>query len=233
MRLFWIVMALLGTGLILLIVNHDSGQVFGIENNAFAGTLYLGLWVAVLVVGIFGSGMRFGDVTRALAFWVLMLLALVAVYQYRYELQDFASRITAGLVPGSPVSLRESDGGVRVLLERSASGHFETRATVNGARLRFLIDTGASGTVLSAADARRAGFDPERLDFSIPVSTANGTAFVARARADEIRLGAIVRHDIALHIARPGSLEQSLLGMNFIDTLSGFDLRGDRLVLRD
>jgi aspartyl protease family protein len=34
-------------------------------------------------------------------------------------------------------------------------------------------------------------------------------------------------------IAEPGRLETSLLGMNFIGTLSGFDMRGQRLILRD
>jgi aspartyl protease family protein len=36
-----------------------------------------------------------------------------------------------------------------------------------------------------------------------------------------------------LLVAEDGRLGQSLLGMNFIGTLSGFDVRGDRLVLRD
>ena len=34
-------------------------------------------------------------------------------------------------------------------------------------------------------------------------------------------------------IADRGTLEQSLLGMNFIGTLSGFDVRGDRMILHD
>ena len=32
---------------------------------------------------------------------------------------------------------------------------------------------------------------------------------------------------------RVQSLSQSLLGMNFIGSLSGFDVRGDRMILRD
>ncbi|WP_295810029.1 TIGR02281 family clan AA aspartic protease [uncultured Nitratireductor sp.] len=233
MRLFWIAMALLGGGLILLIANHDSGQVFGLENSAFAATLYLGLWAAVLIVGIFGSGLRIGDAARTLAFWTFLLLALVTVYQYRYELQDIASRITAGLVPGSPVSVIGNDGNARVMVERAANGHFAVIADVNGAALRMLIDTGASSIVLSDTDARKAGYDPSTLRFQIPVSTANGTALVARSRVENIRVGSIVRNDIPVYIAQPDRLDQSLLGMSFINTLSGFELRGDRIVLQD
>jgi len=31
-------------------------------------------------------------------------------YQYRYELQDFASRVTVGLVPGSPLTMSYTNG---------------------------------------------------------------------------------------------------------------------------
>lgn len=233
MQLFWISMAILGSGLILLIANHDSGTVLGLESSAFASTLYMGLWAAVLIVGILGSGLRIGEMAKTLAFWVFLLLALVAIYQYRYELQDIANRVTAGLIPGSPVSAVDSDGRAQVMVERSASGHFEVVADVNGTGLRMLIDTGASSIVLSDADARAAGFDPEGLQFRTPVATANGTALVARARAAEIQVGAIVRSNLPVYVAQPGRLDQSLLGMSFINTLAGFELRGDRIILRD
>ena len=43
----------------------------------------------------------------------------------------------------------------------------------------------------------------------------------------------IVRKDMSVMVAAPGMLSQSLLGMNFIGSLSGFDVRGDRMILRD
>ena len=51
--------------------------------------------------------------------------------------------------------------------------------------------------------------------------------------ADELAVGGIVRRSVPLLVAEDGRLGQSLLGMNFIGTLSGFELRGDRLILRD
>ena len=65
------------------------------------------------------------------------------------------------------------------------------------------------------------------------MSTANGTANAARVVADEVAIGAISRKNLPLFVAEDGRFEQSLLGMNFIGTLSGFDVRGDRLILRD
>ncbi|MCP6757001.1 TIGR02281 family clan AA aspartic protease, partial [Klebsiella pneumoniae] len=78
-----------------------------------------------------------------------------------------------------------------------------------------------------AADAERAGFDTQALVFNIPVSTANGTTNAARVVADDIAVGDIVRRNVPLLVVPSGQLGQSLLGMNFIGTLSGFDVRGD------
>lgn len=232
-RLFWIVIGVLGTGLILLVVNDDSGETFGIGNDAFARTLYLGIWGAVLAAGVIGSGMRIGDIARQLAVWVLLMLILVTGYQYRYEIQDVAHRVTAGLVPGSPVNIRETDGRAAVMIDKAANGHFAVRAEINGMTIPFLVDTGASAIVLTNADAARIGIDTPALSYIVPVATANGRSMAARAVADKIVIGAIERDRMPVLVAESGRLDTSLLGMSFLNTLSGFEVRGDRLVLRD
>ncbi|MEZ5811072.1 MAG: TIGR02281 family clan AA aspartic protease [Rhizobiaceae bacterium] len=231
-RLFWVVMAIIGTGLVLLIINDDGGTILGMDNSNFASTLYLGVWGLVLGAGLLTFRLPVGEVVRNITVWLFIALVLVAGYQYRYELQDIASRLTAGLVPGSPLSVSDGDG-IAVMLEKRANGHFEVAGEVNGRDVDFLIDTGATTTVLTSADARRAGIDIASLSFTVPVSTANGATRAARASADEIRIGDISRMRLPLLVAGPGQLDQSLLGMNFLGTLSGFDVRGDRLILRD
>lgn len=225
-------MAVIGAGLILLVVNHDSATTLGLENEAFAQTLYMGVWGIVLGAALLGSRIPFGEAARSLAIWLAIALVLMAGYQYRYELQDVASRVTAGVIPGSPLSISDGDG-IAVMLDKSTNGHFEVRGEVDGRTIDFLIDTGATTTVLTAADASRVGIDVSSLSYSVPVSTANGVARAARASADEIRIGKISRSRVPLLVAEPGRLGQSLLGMNFLGTLSGFDVRGDRLILRD
>lgn len=232
MRLFWIAIALLGAGLVLLIANHENGEVFGIENDIFARMLYLSLWAAVLIVGLLASRTRLRNVARDIAYWLLIMLLLMTAYQYRYELQDVASRLTAGLIPGSPITL--SDGSqVAVMLEKASNGHFEVRMQVNGVTVPALVDTGASVTVLSAADAERAGIPADSLTYSIPVMTANGRALAARAEVDTLRIGPIERANVPVLVAAPDRLRQSLLGMQFLSSLSGFEMSGDRLILRD
>ena len=231
--IFWFAIGALALGLVLLLLSGDTGTVFGMEDDSFARIVYLGVLGAIIAAGIVGSGMRFGHVARTMAIWLLLLLVLMAGYQYRYELQDVASRLSAGLIPGSPLSIADADGRAAVMIDRLANGHFEVRAEINGVPLMVMIDTGATSTVLTFEDARRAGYEPEALRFEIPIMTANGQASAARVVADEIRIGDIVRRRVPVMVAQSGRLERSLLGMNFIGTLSGFDMRGERLVLRD
>jgi aspartyl protease family protein len=232
-RLFWIVAAVVVGGLIVLVMADSSGRVLGLDTDSLGNLVYLGALGALVASGILASGQRFGQTVRTLALWLLVVLVFMAGYEYRYELQDVASRISGGIVPGSPLSITDGDGRAVVTLRQRMDGHFEANVDVNGRTISTIVDTGATSTVLTAADAERAGFDPSALIFNIPVSTANGTANAARVIADEFAVGGIVRKNLPLLVAESGRLEQSLLGMNFIGSLSGFDVRGDRLVLRD
>jgi aspartyl protease family protein len=232
-RLFWIAVVVLVGGLIVLVITDSSGQVLGLDSDSFGNLVYLGALGALVASGILASGQRFGQTVRTLALWLLVILVFMAGYEYRYELQDVASRVSGGIVPGSPLSITDGDGRAIVTLRQRMDGHFEANVGVNGRTITTIVDTGATSTVLTAADAERAGFDPSALVFNIPVSTANGTANAARVVADEFAVGGIVRRNLPLLVAESGRLDQSLLGMNFIGTLSGFDVRGDRLVLRD
>lgn len=229
--LFWVIMAALGVGLILLVVNDAGSNALGFSSDFAGQALYLGIWGAVLAAGILGSGRRLGDIARSLGVWVLIALGLIAAYQYRYELQDIASRITAGLVPGSPISI--SGDGNTVMLEKLANGHFGARGEVNGKAVDFIVDTGASAVVLTDADARRAGLQISPSTARVPIQTANGVAQADVVVTDTVGVGSITRHRVPVFVADGNALEQSLLGMNFLGTLSGFDVRGDRIILRD
>lgn len=232
-RPFWIAIAILGGGLALLLFNDSSGEVFGMASDDFGRFVYLSALVLVIGAGIVTRRVPMGDTLRQAALWLLVVLVLVAGYQYRYELQDVASRVTAGFVPGSPLSVTDADGRVAVTLDKLPNGHFGTRMQVNGATIDAMVDTGATTTVLTARDAAEAGFSPQSLSYTVPIYTANGQAMAARITADTVSVGAIERKRLPMLVAEDGRLGQSLLGMNFISSLSGFDVRGDRMILRD
>lgn len=87
--------------------------------------------------------------------------------------------------------------------------------------------------MLTYADAGRIGINVERLAFTTPVMTANGRANAARATVDVMSLGGIERRRVPVMVAEAGRLEQSLLGMQFLSSLSSFEMRGSRLILTD
>ena len=232
MKAIWIILGLIGAGLILLILNHDQGSVFGMENNMFASLLFYGVWGTVIGAAVLSRG-SLAQNARNATIWLGIILALMTGYVYRYELQDFGSALTAGLIPGSPVSGQNSDGRGQVMVVRSANGHFEIDAAVNGESTRFLVDTGASSIVLTARDAERAGIDTASLTFSTPIMTANGSTTAAPVTLGTLDIGEIRRDRVRALVAQDGNLDTSLLGMNFLETLWSFEIRGDRLILTD
>lgn len=227
-----IALGILAIGLVVLLVSGDGSSILGLDADRFADLVYAGALLVVLGSAVLWRGGLTGRL-RSLALWLLIVLVLVAGYQYRHELQDVASRVTAGLVPGSPLSVTDGDGRITVTLERGNDGHFAARALVQGKPTTLLVDTGATTTVLTREDAEAAGIPVDTLSYSVPVSTANGNTRAAAAIATDITIGQISRSNVPVLVAGEGSLFQSLLGMSFISSLSGFDIRGDRMILRD
>jgi aspartyl protease family protein len=106
-------------------------------------------------------------------------------------------------------------------------------ATINGADIRTIFDTGASAVVLTSADAQRAGIDLDTLRFNVPVSTANGTGRAAVVELDTVEVGGIVRRNVRAFVAERGALEASLLGMSFLETLTRYSVSANSLELVD
>ena len=119
------------------------------------------------------------------------------------------------------------------MVTRTADGHFEVSANVNGTSVAFVVDTGASAVILTRDDAERVGIELADLYYRIPIDTANGRTTAAPAMLATIDIGNIRRYDVQALVARRGDLSRSLLGMTFLETLWGFEIRGDRLILTD
>ena len=106
-RSLWIGIAVVGGGLLLYLLVSNGSASLTETGDEVSRALYLGLWGAVLAAGILGSGLRLSYVARSLALWLSSSWRWSPCYQYRYELQDVASRVSAGLIPGSPLSITE------------------------------------------------------------------------------------------------------------------------------
>jgi len=224
MRLF-APLAILAAMAAVLALTPVETRVFGLDHRELVAAATL---LAMLVYLL--SAARPSDVARvasSVAVWAALLVALTGIYTYRFEAADFFDRVAAELLPSEP---QVGQGG-EVMINRRLSGEFAVAARVDGARVTFLFDTGASMVVLTAADARKAGIDTRGLAFDVPVATANGPALAAEIRLDQVAVGPIVMRNVPALVARPGALEESLLGMSFLERLKSYTVERGRLIL--
>lgn len=228
-----IVLAILGVGLALLLLNHDSGQILGMTNEDFGNFIYL-LPIAIMIgAGAIASRGQMGRNLTYLAIWAAVALVFVAIYVYQDDAKHVGSRVLAELMPGHSVVLTGLNGESEVVIRRTEGSHFAVNARIDGKRVGMLIDTGASQVTLTYEDAKRLGLKPETLKFSMPVTTANGTGQAAPVTIPELSIGPIVRKNIAATVAQEGRLDTSLLGMNFLSSLSAVRIQPNEMRLMD
>jgi aspartyl protease family protein len=127
----------------------------------------------------------------------LMILAAVLVGLGTYMAQ-MADKISPAPASASP-SPKKADtetvaqaSGRSLNIPPDARGHFQTDGRIEGQRISFMIDTGASLVALNEKSAARFGLRPSRSDYNAIVSTANGTIKAARTRLAMIDLGGLV-----------------------------------------
>ena len=108
-------------------------------------------------------------------------------------------------------------------------GHVVLEGAVNGATVRFLVDTGATYVALSMADAAAAGIGQGSLSFTARMNTANGQAYAAPVRLREVRIGQLVVEDVQGVVQ--DKLWMSLLGMSFLKRVESWEMRDGVLTL--
>lgn len=153
---------------------------------------------------------------------------LATAFAFRDEATFVVNEIRAELMPSVAVTRAVGEAELR----RGWDGHYRADAAINGVSLKLMIDTGASMVLIPYEDAAAIGIDPEALDYSVPVTTANGRSAVAPVRLSSIKIGPIAVFDVPAAVARPGRLKGGLLGMSFLDRLDETSFRKDRLILR-
>lgn len=114
---------------------------------------------------------------------------------------------------------------------KSRDGHYWAEASVNGQRVRLLVDTGATAVALTIADAQRLGLDPKDLAYDASVLTASGKARAARVQLASISVGAARVSNVDALVIESG-LDSSLLGMSYLGRLSRFEATPQALILR-
>ena len=152
--------------------------------------------------------------------WGLAIGMLTLFFTDVLERQYNPNRRVAGVV--------DAEGVREVVLQRNHRGHYVATGRINGGRVDFLLDTGATDVALSETLARRLGLPRRGGGIS---KTANGLVSVWHTRLDRVELGPIRLNDVSASVLPKMGSEDVLLGMSFLKQLEMIQ-RGDRLTLR-
>jgi aspartyl protease family protein len=152
----------------------------------------------------------------------------------KYEKSKSADKIAVAsakpMVPSAPAS-SPSTGYRTHTIHRDQRGHFQTDARIEGRSVSFMVDTGASVVALTEKDAALIGVRPSFGDYTVQVSTANGTVKAARARLVSVDIGGLVVRDVDALVLPDTALRENLLGLSYLSRLKRFEYANGRLVL--
>lgn len=185
-----------------------------------------GLYILMAVMLVLGTLMSRREpaarlVTLALT-WLLVFAAGFVLFTFRDEFGWVQQRLRAEAL-GTPVVQ-----GRETRIPMAIDGHFWVEGRINGKKVKFLVDSGATMTTIDRETAIEAGV-PVSLRPNQLVRTGNGIIRVSTGSARELKVGGIRRTDLGVQVADNDNL--NVLGMNFLSSLSRWGVEGRWLVL--
>ena len=147
---------------------------------------------------------------------------------------QMADKITPAPAAASAVAVATDapQSGTRSLsIPRDARGHFATQGRIDGQRLAFMIDTGASVVALNESSAARFGLRPTPGQYTAAVTTAKGTVKAARMRLPMVEVGDLIVRDVDAMVLPDQALSENLLGLSFLSKLKRFEYANGQMVL--
>ncbi len=165
----------------------------------------------------------------------IMIIAavMIGLGTFMAQMADKMSSASATSAPRTSVAVATSApaGGRSLAISRDGRGHFQTEGRIDGQRIGFMVDTGASVVALNETSAARFGLRPSRSDYNATVSTANGTIKAARARIAMLDVGGLVVRDVDAMVLPDEALSENLLGLSFLSRLKRFEYANGQMVL--
>jgi aspartyl protease family protein len=213
---FWFALFLGGTVLLVLFLENRFPGTLSDPDNRMSLVAKVG-WIALLGSSlILGWRLRPKSALRNAAIWAVIFLVVIGFFSFRQDAGMIGQRIMSEL---SPTQGDVRDDGT-IAFSAGPDGHFRIQALVNGSRVTFLVDTGATDVVLAPDDARRIGIDPASLSFTQFAETANGTVRGASVDLSSVVIGPIDIRDMPATV-NGADMSDSLLGMAFLNRLGG------------
>lgn len=194
------------------------------DDGQLPSALILLVMLVFIATSLIGRGLSAGKAARMAFAWLGIFAVAFSLFAFRGEFGAVGARLKSAAM--GEVQSEVSGGALRIA--KRDDGHFWVDGKVNGRDARFLVDSGATTTTISADLAAAAGL--ERGMRGDVVSTANGTVFMPRVTAGLIEFGPIRRVDKSVNINPNDGV--NVLGMDFLSSLSSWGVQGNTLVLQ-
>jgi aspartyl protease family protein len=123
-----------------------------------------------------------------------------------------------------------SPGGAEVAIERNSDHHYYADAQVNGHSVHFMIDTGASETALTEADAQAIGLNIDPSQYQAIGDGASGIVRGQFVQLKAIDLNGIRQQDVQAVVVPGASV--SLLGQPFLEKVDEITIRQGEMRLK-
>lgn len=187
----------------------------------------LALISSYLILAMFQGRLHWSEAAKYIFIWIGLGMVLLTGYAFRDELGEIKNRLTSVLYPSEGTVIRKGE----VHFNAASDGHFYVTAMVDGVKIRFMVDTGASRVVISPKDAQRLGLKTEDLIFNSRSSTANGSVWSANTILGTILVEGNALHDVAASVSKD-ELDVSLLGMSYLEKLKSYKVENGGLTLQ-
>lgn len=190
-------------------------------NSLQLGGLYILMAVMLILGTLLSRRERFAVLLSTVLMWIVIFGAGFVLFTFRDDIGWVAQRLRA---EATGVPVRQ---GAEIRIPMALDGHFWVDGRLNGTKVKFLVDSGATMTTVGRKTASRA-----RLTTITPgsqlVRTGNGMIRVSTAQADRLTVGTIERDAVRIHVAED---DLNVLGMNFLSSLQRWGVEGRWLVL--
>ncbi len=150
--------------------------------------------------------------------WAAIRVNVVGLFSNKATLVIEGKRQVIGMGQAASIgasSTTASDSSVNkpVNLYADSAGHFFGSLSINGASLKYLVDTGATSVAMNSGDAKYARINYKK-GRKIRISTANGVAPAYQLVVNTLKVGTIVLHHVEVVVTEGGSPPFVLLGMS-------------------
>jgi aspartyl protease family protein len=160
---------------------------------------------------------------------------MIGLGTFMAQMADKISSASATPAPAQRVMavqpLPVTSGGHSHSIAPDARNHFQTVGQMDGQRIDFMVDTGATLVTLNETSAARVGVHPSRNAYTVRIATANGVVKGARVQLAALNVGGLVVRDVDAIVLPDEALSANLLGLSFLSRLKRFEYANGQMVL--